>query len=167
MSTPDTKTMNDQFHALCLDLIREWDSAPTSSDFIDTGGNGVIDRIREALLQSQAAVADSGKERQCEKLLTCHLTYFKKKGKFYTEGEFPVDSSMRLFEIWEMAEDMRRRADFHPCALGPCGSPRGLHLFLRFIAEGPGQMVRGAAMISCIATKENCQVNEGTDDHAG
>jgi hypothetical protein len=109
MSTPDTKTMNDQFHALCLDLIREWDSAPTSSDFIDTGGNGVIDRIREALLQSQAAVADSGKEKQCEKSLTCHLTYFKKRGKFYDEAKFPVDSSMQLFKIWEMVEDMRNR----------------------------------------------------------
>ena len=35
------------------------------------------------------------------------LTYFKKSGKYYTTGEYEVDSEKSLNEIWDDVKEMR------------------------------------------------------------
>ena len=41
--------MTTDFKALCIELLKEWDNAPTPSDIIDTDAFGVIRKIRTAL----------------------------------------------------------------------------------------------------------------------
>jgi hypothetical protein len=42
------------------------------------------------------------------KKLTVRLTYFKRGGKFYSEGEFKVDSTASLLEVWDMVKKMHK-----------------------------------------------------------
>lgn len=42
------------------------------------------------------------------KKLTVKLTYFKRRGKFYDEGTFEVDSTTPLWEIWDMVKKMHK-----------------------------------------------------------
>ena len=40
--------------------------------------------------------------------IICRLTYFKKRGKYYADGDFQVSSQLQLFEIWEKVAQMRK-----------------------------------------------------------
>jgi hypothetical protein len=40
--------------------------------------------------------------------LTVKLTYFKRWGKFYGEGEFEVDSTTPLWKVWDMVKKMHK-----------------------------------------------------------
>lgn len=40
--------------------------------------------------------------------LTCSLTYFKKNGKYYSDGSFVVAETTQLYEIWELVRAMRK-----------------------------------------------------------
>lgn len=42
------------------------------------------------------------------KKLTVKLTYFKRGGKFYSEGTFEVDSTTPLWGIWNMVKKMHK-----------------------------------------------------------
>ena len=39
------------------------------------------------------------------------LTYYKARGKYYTEGEFFIAKSMEIFQIWDHVNEMRDRGD--------------------------------------------------------
>ena len=39
------------------------------------------------------------------------LTYFKARGKYYTESEFFIAKYMEIFQIWDHVEKMRDRGD--------------------------------------------------------
>jgi hypothetical protein len=41
--------VSTDYKALCVELLKEWDNAPTPSDIIDTDVFGVIRKIRTAL----------------------------------------------------------------------------------------------------------------------
>jgi hypothetical protein len=40
------------------------------------------------------------------KYLTVKLTYFKPRGKYYSEGEFTVDAAQPLHKIWDTIDEM-------------------------------------------------------------
>jgi len=40
------------------------------------------------------------------KLLTVKLTYFRPRGKYYSEGEFTVEATQPLYKIWETIDRM-------------------------------------------------------------
>lgn len=42
------------------------------------------------------------------KKLTVELIYFRKGGKFYSEGKFEVDSTTSLWGIWDMVKKMHK-----------------------------------------------------------
>ena len=35
------------------------------------------------------------------------LTYFKKNGKYYSSGNFSVDSNLHLYDVWELVFKMK------------------------------------------------------------
>jgi hypothetical protein len=39
--------------------------------------------------------------------ITVKLTYFKRNGKFYDQGEFLASAHTPLYQIWENVRDMR------------------------------------------------------------
>lgn len=39
------------------------------------------------------------------KLLTVKLTYFKPRGKYYSEGDMVVEASTPLFKIWDLVAE--------------------------------------------------------------
>ena len=44
------------YKQLCIQLLYAWDNTPTPSDFTDTDGFGVIEKIRDALTESELPV---------------------------------------------------------------------------------------------------------------
>jgi Lar family restriction alleviation protein len=42
-----------------------------------------------------------------KRTITCHLTYFRKNGKYYSDGKFEVPDSFDLYEVWEIVRGMR------------------------------------------------------------
>jgi len=38
-----------------------------------------------------------------------NLTYFRKGGKYYSEGSFEVPASMELFQVWDAVLDLRTK----------------------------------------------------------
>lgn len=42
-----------------------------------------------------------------KRTITCHLTYFKKNGKYYSDVTFGVPDSCDLYAIWEIVNGMR------------------------------------------------------------
>ena len=44
-------------------------------------------------------------------MLKVSLTYFKESGKYYAEGEFNVEASIALFEVWAQVRTMMDKGE--------------------------------------------------------
>lgn len=94
--------MNTEQLIVSEELKAKWrEEAPRYRD----GGAG-----RESWLIDKAANQgfEWGRE-SIDESLTVKLTYFKQRGKYYSDGEFRVHKSVSLFQIWE--DVIKRRDD--------------------------------------------------------
>lgn len=71
------------------------------------------------------------------KKLTVKLTYFKRRGKFYDEGTFEVDSTTPLWEIWDMVKKCTKTVSCRGLFQEP-GSHSSLSTYLDITPSTPG-----------------------------
>ena len=75
------------YKALCVELLREWDNAPTPSDIIDTEAFGVIRKIRTTLETEETMTNNHPITPPPELLQQWAADYWGNPGESIGEGE--------------------------------------------------------------------------------